>query len=222
MSSVVAGPEHETKHSLTKWLESHGARVWWEESNAFDHDLFTIDRDGQTPQSRPDLVVELDGRAFVIEFKPGESKSGVYDALLQIHGYWMNHIVHDQNYIVEDRPVKIDGFLTATKHSRFGRVFSAEHEGDLQTLEEMDDGRASCAEYGQLPPAEWGMTEQHVRTLWRLGAKSQENLITTGGYVPALGTLLSDHLETEQFDPTPAVLWNRGKTNQSWEVLKDE
>lgn len=218
VSCVAPGPEHEAKHALTQWLESHGASVYWEELNHWNYDLFSIDRGGHTPQSRPDLVVEIGGYAFVIEFKAGDSKGQVYDALLQLYGYWMSHLIHEQTYRIDGREVAIDGFLTATRHSRYGRLFEPWAEGDVQTPDTMDDGRAACAEYGQLPPAEYPMTEQHVRTLWRLGKHGEETADATGA-VPCLGVLLSSHLEEETLDPTPAVLWNRGRTNQAWEVL---
>lgn len=218
MSRTEPGPEHSAKHEFTEWLESHGATVWWEESNAWDYDLFTIDRGGEAPATMPDLLVEIDDYALVVEFKPGESKSEVYDALLQLQGYWLNHVVHDQTYIAGDRSVRVDGFLTATKHSRFGRLFAPYAEGERQDPDDMDEGRASCHKYGQLPPSEFPMTEQHIRTLWRLGKRAEQNV---GGAdrVPYLGSLLSEHLEVETVDPRPAVLWNKGRANQTWEVL---
>lgn len=211
------GPEHNAKHKLTEWLQDHGATVWWEESNPWGYDQFTIRRDA-THGGIPDLLIEIDGYAFVTEFKPGNSVGGIYDALTQLHGYWVEYLTKDLSYIVADRNPTIDGFLTASKHSRFGRLFPPYAEGPKVTLETMDDSRASCYNYGQLPPTEYRMTEQHIRTLWRLGKKTVGN-IETVSHIPNLGTLLSEHLETEQLDPAPAVLWNKGKTNQDWKVL---
>ncbi|MFC7007753.1 hypothetical protein [Halalkalicoccus salilacus] len=81
----------------------------------------------------------------------------------------------------------------------------------------MDDGRASAVEYGQLPAAEYPMTEQHVRTLWRFANASAENMDVRDP--PAVGTLLSEQLDSEALDPRPAVLLNEGPTGQSWTVL---
>lgn len=212
-----AGPEHTAKHDVTEWLTDHGADVWWEESNPWGHSQFSIER--ETPYGGvPDLLVEIDGRVFVIEFKPADSVGQVYDSLIQLHGYWMEHLSREQTYIAGGESVEVDGFLTASKHSRFGRLFPAYAESEKQTVEDMDEGRRSCYQYGQLPPAEYRMTEQHVRTLWRLGKRTLDNTEHSGD-VPHLGALLSDFLEREHMDPEPAVLWNKGRTNQDWEVL---
>jgi len=218
MSKMAPGPEHRAKNELTDWLESHGATVWWEETNAWGHDQFTIRRQGDAG-GIPDLVVEIDGCAFVVEFKPGERVGQIYDALIQLHGYWVEHIAHNQTFIVGGRAVEIDGFLTASKHSRYGRLFPRYAEKAKTTLDSMGDSRASCVEYGQLPPTEYRMTEQHIRIMWR---KAKQTLSNIDGIArtPAVGALLSDHLERERIDPNPAVLWNKGQTNQDWEVFK--
>jgi hypothetical protein len=153
-----------------------------------------------------------------VEFKSGDGVGQIYDALHQLHGYWVEHIVNDQAYVVGGRSVTVDGFLTASKHSRFGRLFPTHAEKAKTTVDTMDDGRASCVKYGQLPPTEYRMTEQHVRTLWRRAKETLSN-IEGVSQAPAVGALLSDHLEREQIDPSPAVLWNRGNTNQDWEVF---
>ncbi|MFC7007752.1 hypothetical protein [Halalkalicoccus salilacus] len=76
------GPEHQAKRDVSQWLESHGATVWWEETNKWGYDTFSIHYDdGRTELSRPDLVVELGDITLVAEFKTGDSKGDVYDAL---------------------------------------------------------------------------------------------------------------------------------------------
>jgi hypothetical protein len=213
------GPEHRAKHQLTQWLEGHGASVWWEEGNAWDYEQFSIRRDSDTG-GIPDLIIEIDDFTFVAEFKSGERVGQIYDALLQLHGYWAEHLTTNQTFYVGGRSVEVDGFLTASKHSRFGRLFPRYAEEAKETLEDMDESRASCVKYGQLPPTEYRMTEQHVRVLWRQAKDTLGNLDVDDD-TPAVGSLLSDHLEREKIDPQPAVLWNRGRTNHDWEVLNE-
>lgn len=212
-----AGPEHRAKNTLTEWLISHGATVWWEESNPWGHDLFTIRREADVG-GMPDLVVEINDYAFVVEFKTGASVGQIYDSLIQLQGYWVEHVAGEQQFICGDSVVEPDGFLTASKHSRQGRLFPAYAEV-LQGHDDMDDSRQSCYDYGQLPPREYRMTEQHIRTLWRL-VKKAERSIQNSGQTPHAGALLSSQLERERIDPHPAVLWNRGKTNQDWVVFR--
>jgi hypothetical protein len=207
------GPEHEAKHRTTEWLQDHGASVYWEEANAWGHQKFTIERQGHG--GIPDLVIEIDDKTFVVEFKTGSSVGEIYDALTQLHGYWREHVETDQTIICDGQEVEIDAFLTASKHSRYGRLFPSYAE-TLQTPEEMSDSRATVTRMGQLPPREYRMTEQHIRTLWRLAKETDASAVTEP---PALGALLSSQLEREQINPQPAVLVNQGPTNQNWEVL---
>jgi len=213
-SSSSPGPEHSAKHKLTEWLQSHGARVWWEETNPWGHDLFTINRAAETG-GIPDLVVEFDDTAVVVEFKTGGRVGELYDAALQLQGYWAEHIANEQQFIVGHRTVSIDGFVTASQHSPKGRLFPR-HAEVLQPYTDMDESRQWCADADILPDAEYRMTEQHTRTLWRLADRFQSNLDTSAA-APHIGALLSSKLDGN--GQQPAVLWNRGSQNQDWEVF---
>jgi hypothetical protein len=213
-SSGDAGPEHNAKHEVTQWLEDHGATVWWEETNPWGHEVFTLRRGGDTG-GIPDLVVEFDDTVVVIEFKTGSRVGELYDATLQLHGYWTEHIAHDQQFIVGSRVVEVDGFVTASQHSPKGRLFPRYAEV-LQPYSDMDESRKWCADAGMLPDAEYRMTEQHTRTLWRLANKSKSNFTTAGG-TPHIGSLLSSKIDGN--GRQPALLWNAGSQNQDWEVF---
>jgi len=213
--SSDVGPEHSAKHELTQWLKSHGAGVLWEEANAWDYPTFTIKRDHSG--GTPDLVVLIDGKTFAVEFKTANSVGQVYDSLPQLLGYWSEHIEEEQKYMAGGTELRIDGFLTATGHSKTGRLFPRYAEKRQDHLD-MDQTRRECYNWGQLPPAEFRMTEQHVRTMWRV-AKVMGGEKATSGDTPHVGSLLSDALEQASVDPTPAVLWNKSRHNQRWEVL---
>jgi len=211
----LAGPEHTSKHELTQWLQSHNAGVIWEESNAWDHPVFTIERDHTG--GIPDLLVLIGGKTFVVEYKTGDSVGEVYDALPQVVQYWTEHVSRDQAYVAGGTELQIDGFLTATSHSPSGRLFPRYAE-TRQDHADMDETRQECYSWGQLPPAEYRMTEQHIRTMWRMVKETGINGATEED-TPHIGSLLSDVLVEPSPDPSPAVLWNAGATNQSWEVF---
>ena len=213
-NEVNAGPEHSAKHEITQWLEDHGAQVWWEETNPWGYDLFTIKGPADVG-GVPDLVVEFDDTAVVVEFKTGSSVGQIYDAKLQLHGYWTEHIAHDQQFIGGDRLIEIDGFVTASQHSPEGRLFPRYAEV-LQPYADMDESRQWCADADILPNAEYRMTEQHTRTLWRLANQTESNL-NGNRRTPHIGSLLSSKLDGEA--GRPAVLWNAGSQNQDWEVF---
>jgi hypothetical protein len=213
-----AGPEHETKHELTQWLKNHGAGVFWEEANKWDHPTFRIERNGDS-SGTPDLLVLLGGHTFVIEYKTGDSVGQLYDAHTQLRGYWREYVTNDLTYHTGDvAHHTVDGFLTASQHSPKGRLFPRYAETRQDHLD-MDETRRGCYDWGQLPPAEFRMTEQHTRVLWRDVKEMAGEQKATSDETPNIGALLSDVLEHPSGDPTPAVLWNGGSHNQDWEVL---
>jgi len=216
-SDLQAGPEHKTKHELTEWLESHDAGVFWEEANSWDHPTFEIDHDGDS-SGTPDLLVLIGGYTFVVEYKTGDSVGQLYDALPQLRNYWKEYVTRDLTYRAGGVRHNIDGFLTASQHSPSGRLFPRYAEKRQDHLD-MDETRQDCYDWGQLPPAEYRMTEQHIRTLWRDVKEITGEKVATSPGTPNIGSLLSDVLEQPKQDPEPAVLWNGGSNNQSWEVL---
>lgn len=205
--------EHEDKHILTQWLKDYDMDVWWEERNDWGYPTFRIRRGNFIPQSKPDLVIQGDV-TVACEFKP-VSKSGVYDAMLQIHGYWFDHALHEQEYVCGGDPVEIDGFVTATRNSIAGHLFSSEDEAML-SADGYGAGRERAIRNGDLPMREWNMTEQHVRSLWRLRKRAIDNNNSLDP-APAIGTLLSTVLDGDA-DPVPAVLW-RVANGQDWRRL---
>lgn len=201
------GPEDRTKRKLTQWLENHGATVYWEKRNAFSYPTFYV----KDTAEKPDLLVELDGEVLAVETKSGRSKAEVYDARTQLRGYWFNYVQPDNLYIVDggDRQLDIDGFVTATKHSIDGHLFPIPDES-LLPPSTYSDGRKFAIEQGFIPPLEYNMTEQHVRSLWR----DIKQADVSGG--AAIGSLLSTALEPEwDSEPAPAALWTHGK-RQEW------
>lgn len=217
-----AGPEHRSKHELTHWLKSHGAGVIWEEKNPWDYSTFTIERDSNSG-GRPDLLVYLDGKTFAIEYKTGDSVGQLYDAVFQLTQYWEEYADPNTNvsYTVGGMEQTIDGFLTASENTLAGRLFPRYAEV-RQDHYDMDSTRQQCHTFNQLPPAEYRMTEQHVRTMWRM-LKEERTCISaekaTSDDTPHIGALLSDILVSPSDDPAPAVLWNKTSHNQKWEVL---
>lgn len=200
-------PEDRAKRTLTQWLEQHGANVYWEKRNAFDYPTFYV----KNTSEKPDLLVEIDGEVLAVETKSGRSKSEVYDARTQLRRYWFNYLQPNNLYIVDggDRQLDVGGFLTATKHSVDGHLFPTPDES-LLPPSTYSDGRQFAIESGQIPPLEYNMTEQHVRSLWR----DVKQADVTGG--AAIGSLLSTALEPAwDSEPAPAVLWTHGD-RQEW------
>lgn len=207
-------PEDAAKVRVSEWVEDHGADVYWEKRNGAGYQTFHINDETDSAQ-KPDLVVDFGDRVFAVEMKHGNEKSVVYNALLQNQRYFMRYLTHEQTYICGATAMDIDGFLTGTRHSLEGRLFPAEYEVQL-TREDFSDGRIRAIQNEQLPQTEYAMTEQHVRTLWRVKDKTEGEESTRN---PGVGALLSTALHPNwNRKPVPAVLWKKGK-QQRWDVF---
>lgn len=213
-TTTAPGPEHEEKHQISQWLKKHGGDVWWEETNQWNYPTFQIKRNESIIQSKPDLVVKIDGVAIVAEFKTKKSKSNIYDSLLQLHGYWLSHFVHDQNYVYDGGQFDVEGFVTATGNSVTGHLFNSDDEDQLPA-KRFGSGRKYAIDRGWLPGKEWNMTEQHVRQQWRLRKRALET--QDADSAPCIGALLSTMLDGE-IEPRPAVLWDTDR-GENWRVL---
>jgi len=215
---VRAGPEHEAKHRLTEWLKEHGASVWWEEQNAWAHPVFSMETSGESV-GRPDLIIKIDGETLVAEFKVPDGGGEVYQAQAQLFFYWFEYNQRDHRFMIDGEAVDVDAFVTATKNSRAGHLFPEYDEPEPVVYSEMSEGQQIAVDSGALPRAEYPMTEQHIRALWRLSNRADKTL---DGFedTPLLGSLLSDALIPRNSAPgRPAVLWNAG--GQDWEVFND-
>lgn len=211
--SKEVGPEDRAKNIVSEWLTDNGASVYWEKRNSYEYRTFHINADGA---QKPDLVVDFGDRVFACEAKHGESKSGVYDATVQLQRYWNRYATRDQQYICGATAVDIDGFLTVTKHSPDGHLFNNDCEVHL-TAEQFSDGRKRGIQNGEIPPTEYSMTEQHSRVLWRLMSTAAGD----AGDLPGIGVLLSTALHPNwDRNHAPAVLWKQGK-QQRWDVFNN-
>lgn len=199
------GPEDEAKHTITEWLQEHGADVYWEKSNPFDYPTFKIENE----RSKPDLLIEIDGVTIAAEMKDASHSKNVYDATLQLHDYWLRYVSHNHQYVADGTPVDIDAFVTGTQYSMKGHLFVPWRE-QCHNPYGHGNGRSRAIEMGDLPPTEYNMTEQHIRLLWRLAKKAEIDQNT-----PAIGALLSTALEETAEPHYPAALWTEGK-QEGW------
>lgn len=190
-------PETATKLRLSEWLTANGLSVAWEQKNEFGYDVFHVD---DSPE-KPDLLIQRPyGYTIAAETKRDDSKSSVYDALLEANDYWLQYQAGRTEYTLAGEGVDIDGFVVANGHSPYGRLFESDYEQRVE-YEEFGEGRQGAVDRGELPQMEYSMTEEFTRIQWRV-AKRASTEFTTG-----IGTLLSTALEWDIPDPKPAVLW---------------
>lgn len=216
MTTAEPGPEHSAKHELCKWLTNNDFRVYWEERNPWDYPTFSVEPHAATGGRKPDLLIVSGERCAVVEMKPGEHKAGVYDAAMQLQGYWFNHTLHNVSILADGEELTPVAYLTATENSRNGHLFPIHTETQLDA-DVFSDGRLRAIERGWLPATEFSMTEQHIRNLWRFADRSYENTDSITGF-PAIGSLLSTRLDGE-IDAEPAMLIKHVQTGrEDWQT----
>jgi len=190
-------PETATKVRLSEWLTAHGLSVAWEQKNEFGYNVFHVD---DAPQ-KPDLLIQRPyGYTIAVETKRDDSKSSVYDALLQNNDYWIQYGTGQTEYTLNGETVDIDGFVVATGHSRFGRLFAGKFE-QLIKKEDFGESRQAAVERGELPKSEFSMTEEYIRIQYRVAKKVSRDI--SAGVGALLSTVLDENIDNSK----PAVLW---------------
>lgn len=212
------GPEDEVRLMLSKWLRSGNVDIYWDRDHSYGWGTFDP---GQ--RARPDLIVDGPVKTYAIEVKSGEESSEIHDALPQLVNYWQQVVNDETEYKVNGKPIEIDAFLLATKHSPHGRLYDGQGESDVIRTG-VSEGRQKAVSAGQLPKREFNASERIIRAVWRF-SKDREPDAQLG-----IGALLSSRLDGDDpgaADSDPAALYKshagqqngESKRHQWWEYV---
>jgi len=193
-------PEDEVKEQLTKWLIENGCRVYWEKKNKNNHPIFKTKY-----VHKPDLLVLGKFNTAAVEVKTGDSKSNIYNGVVDCFDYWI-HYLNQQKYFINSTEIYIHNFVVATENSINGHLYNDNFESCLVT-EKFNDTRQHAINNGELPRVEFNMTEQSTRILWRLANRYSGNTI-------GIGVLLSNGLDLNP-NKSPMLLVKQGRV-QLW------
>lgn len=157
--------EEEVKNLISKWVEPFGCVVYWEKKNDYGYPVFKSKKDGIGTTSKPDLLIQRNGKNYFCETKSADHKSNIYDSLFQILKYTTMNYQHfiGSSYDVEVVP---DGYFVASEYSLQGHLFEPQFE-QLLSDSYFHEGRKIGIHKGELPQTEYNMTEQYLRLLWR-------------------------------------------------------
>lgn len=185
-------PELKTEIFLANWLyEQQNIEVWYNRKikNLSHKNVFKTRGKIQKPDM---LLFSHKLKQYIaLEIKADKHNKNIYDSN-KIIKYQQQHHNKETEYIINNRPVKISFFLSATKNSVLGRLFQDE------TIE-MPGGTGTDNKWHEIlqktkqePPKEYNKTKQFVRTLWsqwRIVRKKNE---------PGIGALLSTILDEDK------------------------
>lgn len=206
-------PEDEVKLRLSRWLDQHGAKVYWERDKRYGYSTFST-----STRKKPDLVVEGDQRTYVIEVKHGDESSEIHDGALQTVNYWETIANNDVTYKVNGKSIEPDAVLLATDYAPLGKLFNTEGTKDRRRTE-YSEGRQRAVSWGALPKDEYGATETLIRMMWRFSKdRTQPEDLGIGG-------LFSSHLDRKDdggYDvskPVALFKYHRSDKPQQWEYI---
>lgn len=175
-------PEDEVKIHLSKWLENHGCKVYWEKDPSYGYKKFTTES-----TENPDLLVEnrYKNKYWLIEVKIGDDSGAIHRAVPQLLRYYRMHQNNEQVYKIRGKQVEPYGFLLATRNAFHGKLYKS--DGVREVLHEETWAKHNDASF--LPTQEYGATETVVRILWQM-ASDEFPASTTH-----IGALLADVLD---------------------------
>ena len=183
--------EKDTMLVLSNWLSNFNIKIWWNQKNDHNFPLFTT-----KGSKRSDLLMYANKKYYVIECKQADQKKKIYDAFFQL----LNYSIDDTVYQIDNKQIKIDGYLLATENSINGHLFDVKYD-ILMTGSDFSEQRLWAIKDGQIPMCEHSMTEMICRLLWRG--------ISEYDIKYPIGVLLSDKLNNSFI--TPMLLMKHGK-----------
>ena len=190
--------EKDTMLVLSNWLSNFNIKIWWNQKNDHNFPLFTT-----KGSKRSDLLMYANKKYYVIECKQADQKKKIYDAFFQL----LNYSIDDTVYQIDNKQIKIDGYLLATENSINGHLFDVKYD-ILMTGSDFSEQRLWAIKDGQIPMCEHSMTEMICRLLWRG--------ISEYDIKYPIGVLLSDKLNNSFMNPL--MLLKHGK-RQYMEVI---
>lgn len=193
--------EENVKQFLTGWLTPYVHDIWWEQKNDFGCGVFSVKGTGG---KKPDMIIRYRREVVAVEVKMGLKSKELYNAFPQILDYY-NDVTE---CYIDGQPLKITGYVVATKNSIDGRLF---REECFSRYESMDKSRREIADQGRLPHNEYERTEMFTRILWRMTSWREGVFI---------GALLSSALDDEN-TRYPKILGKEGK-QQFFTEVEDE
>lgn len=213
--------EEKVKTKISDWLsEKCDFEIWWAENPPDEYGKFSL----EGVADRPDILVSGDS-SILLEIKDGKDSSSVYDAMEQLHGYWIEIEFNDRRVTTSNKEFEIDGVAIATQFSKDGHLFKSEREqGYRKTYSDQQSGYNEDIR----PQYEYARTEAVPRILWRYAWRyaEKERSIERTEIDTSIGVLLSNEIDTspEQNSfssiSTPKLLTYDGKRKAYWALLR--
>ena len=165
-------PEEKTEIILWDWLKTKSKyveEIYFNRKNKLNSPVFKTK--GIT-SAKPDLIMKInDGygiKFYAIEVKNSEKSKNILNASKIIDKYLKDYINKKTTYLIENKEIKLKGYLIATDSSLKGYLFRKEIIIDNTIKEEGKSKYYAATQYKIIPKREGGRTFEFIRLLWEL------------------------------------------------------
>jgi len=130
-------------------------------------------------QSKPDFLIKInDGYSvqyFAVEVKSKEKSKNILKASKIVYLYLKNYQENKTKYLIDNKEIKISGFLISSDSSLNGYLFKKEELIDNSSNIESKSKFTAATKYKIIPLKEGHRTFEFVRTLWEEYSRIRNN-----------------------------------------------
>ncbi len=128
----------------------------------------------------PDLVIKIvndyNSKFYAIEVKSSDNSKNILKATKIIDKYFKNYVTKKTEYYINDKKIKLNGFLIASNKSPEGFLFK--NESLIVDNEKEEEGSSkflASTKYKIIPKKEGNRSFEFIRQLWEEYNKTRSN-----------------------------------------------
>ena len=163
-------PEEKVEIILWDWLKTKSKsveEVYFNRKNKLNAPIFKTNTN-----ERPDLLIKInDGygiKFYAIEVKNSNISKNILSASKILDKYLKNYLNKKTKYFINNKEIKIKGFLIATNDSLKGYLFKNESFEDNTIKEQGKSKYLAATKYKIIPKKEGRRTFEFIRLIWEL------------------------------------------------------
>jgi len=171
-------PEEKAEIILWDWLKTKSnfiEEIYFNRINKINAPIFKING----VQEKPDLIIKInDGfgiKHYAVEVKSSNNSINILKGSKIIDKYLKNYLQGKTKYILEDKEIKLTGFLIATDKSKEGHLFKTESWIDNTSKEGGESKYNAATKYKIIPFKEGSRTFEFIRILWNEYGKTRND-----------------------------------------------
>ena len=167
-------PEEEAEIILWDWLKTKSQyveEIYFNRKNKLNSNKFKV----EGIQEKPDFVIKInDGygiKFYAIEIKSSDNSKNILQASKILDKYLKNYLNKKTIYFIEEKEIKLEGFLIATNNSPKGYLFKKESFIDNTIKKDGESKYNAAIKYKIIPKKEGSRTFEFIRFLWEIYGK---------------------------------------------------